>query len=78
MTRNTICNQSVLHPMVEFQRRVRSLVDSNVLAPTDSLWKVAFLFGEAWPHWKQELQAFDFTMQDPVAALLAVEVWEDE
>jgi hypothetical protein len=58
--------QKVAHPMVKFQRQVRSLVESNVIKPSDSLWKIAFLYGEDWPHWKKELQEFDFTMQDPI------------
>ncbi|MEB3338237.1 MAG: DUF4327 family protein [Leptolyngbyaceae bacterium] len=69
--------QQILHPMVKLQRQVRSLVDSKLMKPTDSLWKIAFLYGDEWPRWKQELQAFDFTMQDPVSELLAVESWED-
>lgn len=77
MVENSL-TQPVAHPMVQFQRQVRSLVKSNLLKPTDSLWKVALLYGEAWPHWKQELQDFDFTMQDPVSDLLAVEAWDDE
>ncbi|MBD1860359.1 DUF4327 family protein [Trichocoleus sp. FACHB-591] len=71
-------NQQVIHPMVKLQRQVRSLVDSNLIKPTDSIWKIAFLYGDEWPHWKQELQAYDFTMQDPVIDLLEVEAWEDE
>lgn len=64
--------------MVKFQRQVRSLVDSNKLKATDSLWKVAFLYGEEWPYWKQELLDFGFNMQDPIADLLAVEAWDEE
>lgn len=71
-------NQQVIHPMVKFQRQVRSLVESNLLKPTDRLWKVALLYGEEWPHWKQELLDFGFTMQDPINDLLAVEAWDDE
>lgn len=70
--------QQVLHPMVRFQRQVRSLVDSRKLKASDSLWKVAMLYGEEWPHWKRELLDFGFTMQDPIAALLAVEAWDDD
>lgn len=70
--------QVVSHPMVKFQRQVRSLVGSKVLKPTDSLWKIALLYGDEWPYWKQELLAYDFTMQDPVSELLAVESWDDE
>ncbi len=71
-------NRQVIHPMVKFQRQVRSLVESNLLKPTDSLWKVALLYGEEWPHWKQELLDFGFTMQDPINDLLTVEGWDDE
>lgn len=70
--------QKVLHPMVKMQRQVRSLVNSNILKPTDSIWKIAFLYGDEWAHWKQELQDFEFSMQDPVSDLLAVENWEDD
>lgn len=64
--------------MVKMQRQVRSLVNSNILKPTDSIWKIAFLYGDEWAHWKQELQDFEFSMQDPVSDLLAVENWEDD
>ena len=70
--------QQVLHPMVKFQRQVRSLVDSNKLKASDSLWKVALLYGNEWPYWKQELLEFDFTMQDPIEDLLAVEGWDED
>ncbi len=70
--------QQVIHPMAKLQRKVRSLVDSNVLRPTDSIWKIAFLYGDKWDFWKEELLAYDFTMQDPVSDLLAVESWDDE
>lgn len=71
-------NQQVIHPMVKLQRQVRSLLDSKLLKPTDSLWKIALLYGDDWSFWKQELLAYDFTMQDPVSELLAVESWEDD
>jgi hypothetical protein len=70
--------QQVIHPMVKLQRQVRSLVDSKLLRPTDSIWKIALLYGDDWSFWKQELLAYDFTMQDPVSDLLAVESWDDE
>jgi hypothetical protein len=70
--------QKVAHPMVKFQRKVRSLVESKVIKSSDSIWKIAFLYGEDWPHWKKELQEFDFTMQDPIGELLAVETWEED
>lgn len=66
------------HPMVKFQRKVRSLVDTKAIQPTDSLWKIAFIFGDKWAHWKSELEAFDFTMQDSIGDLLAVDCWEEE
>jgi hypothetical protein len=74
---NESMSQQVLHPMGKLQRQVRSLVDSKLLKPTDSIWKIALLYGDEWSYWKQELIAFDFTMQDPVGDLLAVETWED-
>jgi hypothetical protein len=70
--------QQVIHPMAKLQRQVRSLVDSKLLRPTDSIWKIALLYGDDWSFWKQELLAYDFTMQDPVSELLAVESWDDE
>lgn len=72
-----VTNQQVIHPMVKFQRQVRSLVESKVIKPTDSLWKIALLYGDEWSYWKKELEDFDFTMQDPISALLAVESWEE-
>jgi hypothetical protein len=70
--------QQVIHPMVKFQRHVRSLVDSNILKPSDSLWKIAFLYEEEWTYWRKELESFEFSMRDPVSELLKVDVWEDE
>ncbi|KGF73233.1 hypothetical protein DO97_01185 [Neosynechococcus sphagnicola sy1] len=67
----------VLHPMVKLQRQVRSLVDSKLIKSSDSLWKIALLYGDDWPHWKQELQDFGFAMQDPVSELLLVDTWEE-
>jgi hypothetical protein len=75
---NSVVNQSVVHPMVRLQRQVRSLVDKKLLKPTDRLWKIALLYGDEWAHLKKELEDFDFTMQDPVSDLLAVESWEEE
>jgi hypothetical protein len=77
MTKNGM-SQQVIHPMVKLQRQVRSLVDGKLMKPTDSIWKIALLYGDDWSHWKQELLAFEFTMQDPVSDLLAVESWEEE
>ncbi|MEL6555283.1 MAG: DUF4327 family protein, partial [Cyanobacteria bacterium J06621_11] len=44
----------------------------------DSLWKIAFIFGDKWAHWKSELESFDFTMQDAIGDLLAVDCWEED
>jgi hypothetical protein len=77
MTKNGM-NQQVIHPMVKLQRQVRKLVDAKLLKPTDSIWKIALLYGDEWAFWKQELLAYDFTMQDPVSELLLVESWEDD
>ncbi len=71
-------NTQVAHPMVKLQRQVRSLIDSKLLKPSDSLWKIALLYGDEWAYWKQELLSFDFTMQDPVSELLSVEAWDEE
>jgi hypothetical protein len=64
--------------MEKFQRQVRSLVQSKVLKPSDRLWKIALLYGEDWSYWKRELEDFEFSMQDPVGDLLAVETWEED
>lgn len=66
------------HPMAKFQRKVRSLVETKAISTQDSLWKIAFIFGDKWAHWKAELEAFDFTMQDKIGDLLAVECWDEE
>ncbi len=71
-------NHQVIHPMVKVQRQVRSLVDSQIVQPGDRIWKIAFLFGDDWTRIKQELLEFEFSMQDPLSELLAVEVWEEE
>ncbi|MEL6940036.1 MAG: DUF4327 family protein [Cyanobacteria bacterium J06598_1] len=68
----------VVHPMADFQRKVRSLVETKSIQPTDSLWKIAFIFGDKWAHWKSELESFDFTMQDSIGDLLAVDCWEED
>lgn len=73
----TVVSQPVIHPMAKFQRQVRSLVESKVIKPSDRLWKIALLYGDEWPHWKQELEDFEFSMQDSISDLLAVESWED-
>ncbi|HEY9643012.1 MAG TPA: DUF4327 family protein [Coleofasciculaceae cyanobacterium] len=70
-------NQQVAHPMEKFQRQVRSLVQSKVIKPNDRLWKIALLYGDEWTYWKKELEDFEFSMQDPISDLLAVETWDD-
>ncbi len=68
----------VAHPMMKFQRKVSSLVESNVLKPSDSIWKLALLYGNDWTYWKKELLEFGFTMQDPVSEVLVVEAWDED
>ena len=70
--------QQVIHPMVKLQRDVRSLVESKIIKPSDSIWKIALLYGNEWSYWKEELLDFGFTMQDPVSDLIAVESWDEE
>ncbi|RMF28043.1 MAG: DUF4327 family protein, partial [Cyanobacteria bacterium J083] len=35
----------IAHPMAKLQAKVRSLVDSKILQPEDSIWKIALLYG---------------------------------
>jgi len=70
--------QQVTHPMVKFQRQVHSLVEAKIIKPSDSIWKIALLYGDEWSFWKKELLDFGFTMQDPIGELLAVEAWDEE
>ena len=63
--------------MEKFQRKLASLVAAKVIKPQDSLWKMALLYGEEWSFWKRELQDFGFSMQDPIQAVLQVEVWDE-
>ncbi len=70
--------QQVLHPMVKMQRQVESLVTSKILKTTDGIWKIAFLYGDKWQYWKNELLDFGFTLQDPVSELLEVEAWDED
>jgi len=70
--------QVVAHPMEKFQRQVDSLVQSNIVKPTDSIWKIALLYGDEWSYWKTQLIDFEFSMQDPISELLAVDIWDDE
>ena len=74
----TITSQQVAHPMAKFQRQVKSLVKRNVVKPSDSIWKIAFLFGDEWSHWRQELEDFEFSTKDPISDLLAVDCWEED
>ena len=78
MAKTTTADPLVLHPMAKFQRQVKSLVESDVIKISDKHRKIAFLFRDSWEHWKQELEDFDFSMQDPISHLLAVESWEEE
>ena len=70
--------KQLTHPMMKFQRKVSSLVGSNVLKPSDSIWKLALLYGNDWSYWKKELLEFGFTMQDPVSEVLVVEAWDED
>ncbi|MGK7874566.1 MAG: DUF4327 family protein [Xenococcaceae cyanobacterium] len=70
--------KQVAHPMVKLQRKVSSLLESKVLKPSDSIWKIALLYGDEWTYWKKELLEFGFTMQDPVNELLMVEAWDED
>ncbi len=70
--------QQVIHPMVKLQNKVRSLVGSKVLSPSDQIWKIALLYGDDWAYWRRELEDFGFTMHDPVSDLLIVERWEED
>ena len=70
--------KQLAHPMVKFQRKVASLVDSKILKPSDSILKIALLYGDQWDYWKRELIEFGFTMQDPVSEVLMVEAWDEE
>ncbi|MFP4134361.1 MAG: DUF4327 family protein [Halothece sp.] len=70
--------KQVAHPMVKLQRQVQSLVESKLLKPTDSIWKIALLYGEEWSYWKNELLEFGFSMQDPVQEIIIVDEWDEE
>ena len=70
--------KQVAHPMVKLQRQVQSLINSKLLKPTDSIWKIALLYGNEWSYWKNELVEFGFSMQDPVQDLIAVDEWDEE
>ena len=64
--------------MVKLQRHAHSLVESKILKLTDSISKMALLYGSEWSFWKKELLDFGFTTQDPINELLAVENWDDD
>ncbi len=70
--------KQVAHPMVKLQRQVQSLINAKLLKPTDSIWKIALLYGNEWSYWKNELLEFGFSMQDPVQELIAVDEWDEE
>lgn len=70
--------EKVAHPMVKFQRQVQSLVNSKIIRPNDSIWKIALLYGDEWSYWKSELEEFGFSMQDPIGELLVVEAWDED
>ena len=70
--------KQVAHPMMKLQRKVSSLVESKVIAPSDRIGKIALLLGNDWSYWKNELLDFDFTSQDQIQELLAVEDWDED
>ncbi|BAU65974.1 hypothetical protein STA3757_33740 [Stanieria sp. NIES-3757] len=69
--------KQVAHPMMKLQRKISSLIDSQIITPEDSIGKIAMLLGNDWTYWKQELLAFDFSLKDPVKDLLIVEDWDE-
>jgi len=69
--------KQVAHPMLKLQRKVSSLLESNIIKPEDNIGKIALLFGDKWGYWKEELQSFDFSMKDTIEELLLVEDWDD-
>ena len=70
--------KQVAHPMMKLQRKVSSLVESNIIKPEDRIGKIALLLGNEWSHWKSELLDFDFSPQDQVRELLLVEDWDED
>ncbi len=70
--------KQVAHPMMKLQRKVSSLVESKIIAPSDRIGKIALLLGNDWSYWKNELLDFDFTSQDQIQELLAVEDWDED
>ncbi|VEP15000.1 conserved hypothetical protein [Hyella patelloides LEGE 07179] len=71
-------NKQVAHPMVKLQRKVSSLIQSNIVKPEDNLSKIALLLGSDWKYWKNELIEFDFSLKDPIQELLLVEDWDED
>ena len=69
--------KQILHPMVKLQRKISSLVESDIVKPEDSISKIALLLGNDWQYWKSELTEFDFSVKDPIRELLLVEDWEE-
>lgn len=69
--------KQTLHPMVNLQRKISSLVESDIVKPEDSISKIALLLGNDWKYWKNELIEFDFSVKDPIRELLLVENWEE-
>ena len=70
--------KQVAHPMMKLQRKVSSLVESKIIDPSDRIGKIAPLLGNDWSYWKNELLDFDFSSQDKIQELLAVEDWDED
>ena len=70
--------KQVAHPMMKLQRKVSSLVNSNIVKPSDRIGKIALLLGNDWSYWKSELLDFDFSPQDQIQELLLVEDWDED
>lgn len=70
--------KQVAHPMMRLQRKVLSLVNSNIIKPEDRIGKIALLLGNDWTFWKKELLDFDFSPQDQIRELLLVEDWDED
>ena len=68
----------VAHPMMKLQRKVSSLVESNIVQPGDRIGKIALLLGNEWSYWKNELLDFDFSPKDSIQELLSVEDWDED
>ena len=68
----------VAHPMMKLQRKVSSLVESNIVQPGDRIGKIALLLGNDWSYWKNELLDFDFSPKDSIQELLSVEDWDED